>query len=252
MVIAKVMKMVAECAMLEARPRISSLHDGCGPSGPAPWINTATIIISILIAGCAGGGVGPMRESRIKEELAAFMSRATEVARASDPMSEDWYPMRPSDDDVRVLRAAHINPDSLDPTDRIILADVVRIAGKLQASDMPVVVRYATENDGQMTRAFALMVLLHGEWDGAADLMVRYSAHVDRERRYYAMWKWMQVILGERPDRVDMGRNLQLALLRCFERGGLDQRMVIAELFGRKDEAVMRNDLATLRQELAK
>ena len=54
-----------------------------------------------------------------------------------------------------------------------------------------------------------------------------------KENREYRMWKWWEYNFREREDFKDLSRPIGDALLRQFEKGNADYKLVVAELFGK-------------------
>lgn len=73
------------------------------------------------------------------------------------------------------------------------------------------------------------------QFDAAAHVMTRALAE-DPKDRQYRMWKWWHYSFRERADFDEMSLKIAEGFLRQFERGTVDERIAIAEIFG-KDRA---------------
>jgi hypothetical protein len=109
---------------------------------------------------------------------------------------------------------------------------------RIRDEDLAQVEKFAAGKDAiGLEIAFAWLLVNRERFDSAASLMVQDLIAAKNNRRY-AMWKWWEHHFGERKDYRAMTWKITDSLLLQFEKGNDDQKLVVAELFGKgKNEA---------------
>ncbi len=128
--------------------------------------------------------------------------------------------------------------DSLADTDRMILKVVTNFGKTLSDNDFNIAVEFAISAEGKPLRwVLAGLMVDRGRFDDVAKLVVADLVD-DPENRSYRNWKWWEANFGDRENYDRLSRQLTDALLGRFDGGNDEERLVIAELFGKgKEEA---------------
>lgn len=178
----------------------------------------------LLIDGNAASSSGPPRETSapdVTTRLKALSARIGAIIAGEESVTlEDSDP----------------GADSLTDQDRMVFKAAVDFGKTLSDKECFAATEFALSDDGKSLRwLLAYLMVDRGRFDDVARLVVA-DLRDDIENRSYRTWKWWEVSFGERKDYMRMSRQFGDALLRQFDAGNDETRIVIAELFGKGSE----------------
>ncbi len=123
-----------------------------------------------------------------------------------------------------------------DVNDEKLAADADKLNRAIDDRHLPVVEQFALSDEAKpATWAFVQILVDRGQMDAAAHVIV-HDLLSEPENREYRMWKWWDYHFSERADYKEMNLRIGESLLRQFETGTPEERLVVAELFGKGPE----------------
>ncbi len=159
---------------------------------------------------------------------------------APEPAVPDTQPAvpdtQPADETLARLRAYVEFSRGEVVHDEQLAAEAEKLYRTIDDRQLPAVEQFALSDEAKPV-AWVLIYLLvdRGQMDAAAHVIV-HDLRTRPENRRYGMWKWWEYRFGERTDYMDMSRRIGESLLRQFETGTPEDKLVVAELFGKGPE----------------
>lgn len=141
---------------------------------------------------------------------------------------------------VTVERAFQDSPLGLEAGDRQAWLACDRLSRRTRDNELSDVEAFAVRPEAKEVRWLLAGVLIQrNRFDAAARVFV-CALTEDPDNRKCRMWKWWDYHFSKRADFKEMNRKIAEGFLRQFERGTAEERMVIAEVFGKgRPEAEM-------------
>jgi hypothetical protein len=172
--------------------------------------------------------------------LAAFLlgdchgHHSSAEAQAEDPSAKPVTAQPPPDaTTLDRLRAFKLLVKKAPTADEQILSALTELSKSIPDDRLSTVECFAATDEGSAI-AWSLARLLsdRNRLDAAAEVIVS-ALSADPENRQYRMWKWWEFSFRERADYDQLTRAITESLLKQFERGPKDRRIIICDLFGR-------------------
>lgn len=121
----------------------------------------------------------------------------------------------------------------IDDQFKIIAGELNKLSKNIAEAQLPAVEAYALTKQGEKLRWWlAFFFVERGKFDSAAHLYVEDLVH-RKEQRSYVMWKYWESYFIERKDYRDLSHRISISLMRQFETGNAEYKLVVAELFGK-------------------
>jgi hypothetical protein len=118
---------------------------------------------------------------------------------------------------------------------------LAELSKKIINQQLQTVEQFALEKEAEQVRWFLVMLLVErNQFDGAARVIVQ--GPIGEKDKDYILWKGWDHFFGKRIDYRELSLQLVDALLRQFEKGEAQQKLVVAELF-RKGPAEAKMDV---------
>lgn len=129
---------------------------------------------------------------------------------------------------------AKLFSDDLTDRDRMAFKAVMDFGKTVRDEDLDTVVQFSLSSEDSRTVRWPMAWLLveRKRLDAAAQIIV-LDLVKNTENRSYKMWKWWAVVFGIREDFKILSCDFRAALLRKFDSGDPDSKLVVSELFGK-------------------